>query len=153
MHGFDSIYQNTLEVSVSERQKASKNCSQSCCKWPILCELRLSVDAWIRTCKAGLVQVLIGLVKHIRCWDFEMSLTPIILWHYSQACCPQWDAGLSTTHWRKRTTSVAEHLITMLHQVYFKEKGEAGYWAAILCIYTGQLSASVKCSRNCSIIS
>lgn len=45
---------------------------------PILCELRLSVDAGIRTCKAGLVQVLIGLVKHIRCSDFEMSLTPII---------------------------------------------------------------------------
>lgn len=44
----------------------------------IVCELRLSVTAWIRTCKAGLVQVLIGLVKHIRCSDFEMSLTPII---------------------------------------------------------------------------
>ena len=39
---------------------------QPCCKWPILSELRLSLEAWIRTCKAGLVQVLIGFVKHSR---------------------------------------------------------------------------------------
>lgn len=78
-----------MKVSGCERQKASKNCNQSWCKWPILCELRLSVDARIRTCKAGLVQVLIGLVKHIRCSDFEMSLTPIIPRHYSWAHSPQ----------------------------------------------------------------
>lgn len=64
---------------------------------PILCELRMSVDAWIRTCKAGLAQVLIGLVKHIRCSDFEMSLNPIIPWHYSQAHSPQWAACLFHT--------------------------------------------------------
>lgn len=43
-----------------------------------VCELRLSVQAWIRTCNAGLVQVLIGLVKHIRFPDVAMSLTLII---------------------------------------------------------------------------
>lgn len=80
----------------------------------ILCELRLSVAAWIRTCKAGLVQVLIGLVKHIRCSDFEMSLTPIIPWHYSQAYGPPWATCLSTPHWRKKTTSVSEHVITSI---------------------------------------
>lgn len=55
-----------------------ESCDQSCCKWPILSELRLSVRAWIRTCKAGLVQVLIGFVKHSRYSASEMSLTPII---------------------------------------------------------------------------
>ena len=130
-------------MSVCERQKASKDCHQSWYKWPILCELRLSVDARIRMCKAGLVQVLIGLVKHIRCSDFEMSLTPIIPWHYSQAHGPQWAACLSTPHCRKKTSSVSEHLATVsFHQVYFKGEGK-WYWAAywVLDVYPSQLNA------------
>ena len=112
------------EMTVCEWPTASKNCNQLWCKWPILSELRLSVDARIRTCKAGLVQVLIGLVKHIRCSDFEMSLTPIIPWHYSQTHGPRWAACLSIPHWRRKTTSVYEHLTTTLHQVYIlKERG------------------------------
>lgn len=67
--------------------KATKSLSAS---QPVLCELCMSVDAWIRTCKAGLAQVLIGLVKHIPRSDFEMSPNPIIPWHYSKAQSPQW---------------------------------------------------------------
>lgn len=115
---------NTYQSVILERLEASKDCNQSCCKWPILCELRLSVDAWIRTCKAGLVQVLIGLVKHIRCSDFEMSLTPIIPWHYSRAHSPRWAACLSSPHWRMKTIPGFEHLPTTFHQVYFAEAGK-----------------------------
>lgn len=113
------------KMTTCEWLTASKNCNQSWCKWPILCELRLSVDARIRTCKAGLVQVLIGLVKHIRCSDFEMSLTPIIPWHYSQAHGPRWAACLSTPHWRRKTTSVYEHLTATFHQVYILKERES----------------------------
>lgn len=113
------------KMTTCEWLTASKNCNQSWCKWPILCELRLSVDARIRTCKAGLVQVLIGLVKHIRCSDFEMSLTPIIPWHYSQAHGPRWAACLSTPHWRRKTTSAYEHLTATFHRVYILKERES----------------------------
>lgn len=65
-----SLLNKLLWVHQSEGLKASANGNQSRCKWTVLCKLKLSVDGWIRTCKAGLVLVLIGLVKHICCSDF-----------------------------------------------------------------------------------
>lgn len=65
-----SLLNKLLWVHQSEGLKASANGNQSGCKWTVLCKLKLSVDGWIRTCKAGLVLVLIGLVKHICCSDF-----------------------------------------------------------------------------------
>lgn len=36
------------------------------------------LSTWVGMCKAGLAQDLIGLLKHIRCSDVDMSLTPVI---------------------------------------------------------------------------
>lgn len=132
-----NIYQSVSTWKTKLERPAT---SRSVCG-TILYELRLSVNAWIRTCKAGLVQVLIGLVKHIRCSDFEMSLTPIIPWHYSQPHNPHWAACLSTPHWRKKTTFVSKHLTTRFRQVYSKGEGK-WYWAAywVLDIYLFRLN-------------
>lgn len=97
--------------------------------WPFLCELRMSVDAWIRTCKAGLAQVLIGLVKHIRCSDFEMSLNPIIPWHYSQAHSPQWTACLFHTSLGGRGHNLCFWTFSRCLQVYSEVEGK-WYWDA-----------------------
>lgn len=69
-------------------KESKSNCPQSFCK----CELKLSVDGWIRTCKAGLAQVLIGLVKHIRrsgFWDVTDSYYPLTLFSGPQLSVTQ----------------------------------------------------------------